>query len=119
MRKNTGAKTVTLWGDGSASREFLYVEDCAEAVVKATESYDEGEPVNIGTGAEITIRDLASLIAKLVDYGGEIVYDLTKPNGQPRRCLDTSRAKEKFGFESRTKLEMGLMKTILWYYRYI
>ena len=117
--RNTDAKEVVLWGDGSASREFLYVEDCAEAVVKATELYDEGEPVNIGTGAEITIRDLSSLIANLVDYSGGIVYDVTKPNGQPRRCLDTSKAKEKFGFEARTKLEVGLTKTILWYYRHI
>lgn len=117
--RHNGAKTVTLWGDGSASREFLYVEDCAEAVVKATESYDEGEPVNIGTGAEITIRDLSRLIANLIDYSGEIVYDSTKPNGQPRRCLDTSKATEKFGFTAGTKLEIGLTKTILWYYRHI
>lgn len=117
--KHEGAPSVILWGDGSASREFLYVEDCAEAVVKATEVYDEGEPVNIGTGSEITIRDLANLIAKLVDFEGEILYDVGKPNGQPRRCLDTSRAKEKFGFRAHTKLETGLVKTILWYYRHI
>jgi len=119
MARWEGQKQVTLWGDGSASREFLYVEDCAEAVVKAVESYDEGEPVNIGTGSEITIKELSSLIARLVDYQGKVVYDVSKPNGQPRRCLDTSKAKEKFGFEAQTKLEIGLIKTILWYYRHL
>jgi GDP-L-fucose synthase len=106
---------VTVWGNGGASREFLYVEDCAEAIVKATELYDEGEPVNIGTGSEITIKALAEMIAELVDYGGKIVYDSSKPNGQPRRCLDVSKAKEKFDFEARTKFKLGLSKTIMWY----
>jgi GDP-L-fucose synthase len=106
---------VTVWGNGGASREFLYVEDCAEAIVKATELYDEGEPVNIGTGSEITIKALAEMIAELVDYGGKIVYDSSKPNGQPRRCLDVSKAKEKFDFEAKTKFKLGLSKTIMWY----
>ena len=120
IRKFVNAKVdslpeVTVWGDGTASREFLYVEDCAEAIVKATELYDEAEPVNIGTGSEIKIKDLAKLIAELVDYGGKIVYDDSKPNGQPRRCLDVSKAKEKFGFEASTKFKLGLSKTIMWY----
>lgn len=120
IRKFVDAKTlslpeVTVWGNGKASREFLYVEDCAEAIVKATELYDEGEPINIGTGSEITIKDLAKLIADLVDYKGKIVYDRGKPNGQPRRCLDVSKAKEKFGFEARTKFKLGLGKTLIWY----
>jgi GDP-L-fucose synthase len=106
---------VVVWGDGMASREFLYVEDCAEAIVKATELYDEGEPVNIGTGSEIKIKELAKLIAELVDYKGKIVYDGSKPNGQPRRCLDVSKAKEKFGFEAKTKFKVGLANTIAWY----
>jgi GDP-L-fucose synthase len=106
---------VTVWGDGKASREFLYVEDCAEAIVKATELYNEGEPINIGTGSEITIANLSSLIAELLDYGGKIKYDNSKPNGQPRRCLNVSKAKEKFGFEAKTKFKLGLSKTIMWY----
>lgn len=120
IRKFVDAKVLSLpevqvWGNGKASREFLYVEDCAEAIVKATELYDEGEPINIGTGSEITIKDLAKLIAELVDYKGKIVYDRDKPNGQPRRCLDVSKAKEKFGFEARTKFKLGLGKTLIWY----
>ena len=119
IRKISEAKQndtpVTIWGDGSASREFLYVEDCAEAIVLATERYDGAEPVNIGVGSEITIKNLVSLIADLLDFHGEIIYDTTKPNGQPRRCLDTTRAWEKFGFKASTTLEDGLKKTIKWY----
>ena len=119
IRKISEAKQndtpVTIWGDGSASREFLYVEDCAEAIVLATERYDGAEPVNIGVGSEITIKNLVSLIADLLDFHGEIIYDTMKPNGQPRRCLDTTRAWGKFGFKASTTLEDGLKKTIKWY----
>lgn len=113
--KLAGAAEVTLWGTGSASREFLYVEDCAKAIVMATQGYDGAEPVNIGTGREITIRDLAEKIRGIVGYAGRIVWDSTKPDGQPRRCLDTSRAKERFGFEATTGFDEGLRKTVEWY----
>jgi GDP-L-fucose synthase len=113
--KNKKDPEVTLWGDGSASREFLYVEDCAEAIVKAAEWYNEAPPVNIGVGSEITIKELANLISSMVGYEGQIVYDTSKPNGQPRRCLDTSRAFQEFGFKAKTSLEEGLKKTIDWY----
>ena len=106
---------VVLWGDGSPSREFLYVEDCAEGLVLAAERYDGAEPVNLGTGVETTIRDLAELVAELTGFDGEIVWDETMPNGQPRRSLDTSRARELFGFEARTLLRAGLERTIAWY----
>ena len=107
--------TVTLWGDGSPTREFLYVADGAEAIVKAAESYDGGDPVNIGTGQEIRIRDLAETIAAKVGFSGRVAWDTTKPNGQPRRCLDVSRAKERFGFEARCSLSEGLESTIAWF----
>ena len=107
--------TVTLWGDGSATREFLYVEDCAEAIVLATERYDGSEPVNIGAGFEISIKDLAQLIAELMNFKGEIRWDTTKPNGQPRRCLDVSRAEREFGFRARMNFRDGLGRTIAWY----
>ena len=106
---------VIVWGTGKASREFLYVEDGAEAIVLATEKYDKPEPVNIGSAFEITIKDLAIIISKMVGYEGEIRFDVTKPDGQPRRKLDVSRAKKEFGFESRTNFEEGLKKTISWY----
>jgi GDP-L-fucose synthase len=109
-----GHESVTLWGDGSASREFLYVEDAARAIVLATESYDSAEPVNIGSGQEITIKSLAERIKKMTDFDGEIVWDTTKPNGQPRRCLDVSRARS-FGFEAKVSLEEGLKRTIDWW----
>jgi len=119
IRKISEAKMlnqpVIIWGDGSASREFLYVEDCAEAIVLATERYDGAEPVNIGVGSEITIKNLVRLIADLIGFTGTIIYDVLKPNGQPRRCLDTTRAFEKFGFKAKTTLEEGLIKTIKWY----
>lgn len=106
---------VVLWGDGSPTREFLYVEDCAEGIALATKKYDGHEPVNLGSGREISIADLAVKISQMVGYGGRITWDRTKPNGQPRRRLDVSRAARLFGFEARTKLDEGLKKTIEWY----
>lgn len=113
--RDAGAATVTLWGTGDASREFLYVEDAAEAIVAATERYDDGDPVNLGAGFEITIRDLAEKIAQLTNYTGELVWDTTQPDGQPRRSLDTSRALERFGFKASTDFDEGLRRTIAWY----
>jgi GDP-L-fucose synthase len=106
---------VIVWGTGKASREFLYVEDAAEAILLATEKYNKTDPVNIGAGKEISIRDLVNLIAKLTDYKGKIIWDTSKPDGQPRRCLDTSKAKKEFGFEAKTDFKEGLKKTIDWY----
>lgn len=106
---------VVLWGDGSPTREFLYVEDAAEGLLLATERYDGPEPFNLGSGQEIRIKDLAQLIARLTDFQGEIVWDTSKPNGQPRRSLDTSRAERLFGFRAHTPLEQGLRQTIAWY----
>ena len=106
---------VVLWGDGSPTREFLYVDDCAEGIVLAAERYDGPDPVNLGTGEEISIRDLAELIGELTGYDGEIVWDTSKPNGQPRRKLDVTRAEQLFGFHARTSLRAGLAKTIEWY----
>lgn len=113
--QRAGADHIEVWGDGSASREFLYVADCAEAIVAAAERYDQPDPVNLGTGREIAIRDLVPLIARLCGFAGEIRWDATKPNGQPRRCLDTSRAERAFGFRARTSFEAGLRRTIDWY----
>jgi GDP-L-fucose synthase len=113
--KESGAETVEIWGTGRASREFLYVEDCARAILLASERYDGAEPVNLGTGREISIRDLVTLIAELVGYEGELVWDPTKPDGQPRRCLDTSRAREEFGFSAEIDFQEGLRETIDWY----
>jgi GDP-L-fucose synthase len=106
---------VVLWGDGSPTREFLYVEDCVEGLVLAAEGYDGAEPVNLGTGTETSIRDLAELIAELTGFEGEIEWDTSMPNGQPRRTLDASRARDLFGFEARTPLREGLGRTIAWY----
>jgi len=113
--KERGAPTVELWGDGSPTREFLYVEDCAEALWLAAQRYDGADPVNLGTGQEISIRELAELVAGLTGYGGEIVWDTSKPNGQPRRCLDVSRAERLFGFSARTPFAEGLERTVSWY----
>jgi GDP-L-fucose synthase len=113
--KLEGISEVVIWGTGKASREFLYVEDAAEAILLATERYNKPEPVNIGAGKEITIRDLVNLIAELTGYEGKIVWDTSKPDGQPRRCLDTSRAKREFGFEAKTNFREGLLRTIEWY----
>jgi len=106
---------VVVWGTGKVSREFLYVEDAAEGIILATEKYDKPDPVNLGTGREITIKKLVDLIAKLAGYKGTIAWDTSKPDGQPRRCLETRKAKEEFGFEAKTPLEEGLKKTIKWY----
>lgn len=110
-----GSKEIVVWGDGSATREFLYVEDCAEAIVLATQRYDKSEPVNIGSAFEISIKDLVETIARLTGFEGKIVWDTTKPNGQPKRKLDVTRAKEWFGFEARTSFDVGLKKMIEWY----
>ena len=106
---------IIVWGDGSASREFLYVDDAAEGILLATENYNSSEPVNIGSSFEITIKDLVDIIAKQTGFDGDIRWDTTKPNGQPRRKLDVSRAKKEFGFVSQTGFEEGLKKTISWY----
>lgn len=106
---------VIAWGTGRASREFLYVEDAAEAIILATEKYDKPEPVNIGAGFEISIKDLVELIAKLTSFRGAIVWDTSKPDGQPRRRLDITRAEKEFGFKAKITLEEGLKKTIEWY----
>lgn len=107
--------TVELWGDGSPSREFLYVDDCARAILLATERYDRSEPVNIGAGFEIKIKDLAELVAGAVGYQGEIRWDTTKPGGQPRRMLDTTRARDEFGFEAAVEFADGIANTVEWF----
>lgn len=106
---------IELWGDGTPTREFLYVDDCARAIVLALERYDGGEPVNLGTGQEIAIRDLAARIAGATGFHGEIRWDPSKPNGQPRRRLDVSRARERFGFEAEVSFDEGLRRTVSWY----
>lgn len=110
-----GRDEIVLWGSGMPTREFLYVDDAAEGVVLAAERYNGSEPVNLGSGREIHIRDLARMIADLAGFGGRFVWDTSKPDGQPRRCLDTSRAKLFFGFEARTPFEAGLRRTMDWY----
>jgi GDP-L-fucose synthase len=113
--KESGKPEIVCWGDGTPTREFLYVEDCAEAIVLATERYDRSDPVNLGTGQEISIKELVDLIAELTGYRGRIVWDTSKPNGQPRRCLDTGRARQLFGFNARIDFREGLRRTIDWY----
>lgn len=113
--KESGRTFITVWGSSAATREFLFVEDAAEAIVRATALYDGEEPVNIGSGEEITIRDLARLIADLTGFTGEIRWDRSKPDGQPRRCLDVTKARELFQFTAKTSLIDGLKKTIAWY----
>jgi GDP-L-fucose synthase len=113
--KERGARTIVLWGDGSPTREFLYVDDAAEGLLLATERYDGGEPVNIGSGEEITIAELARAIAGHVGFDGDIVWDTSKPNGQPRRCLDLERAQRLFGFRSTYSLADGLARTVAWF----
>ncbi len=110
-----GEDHIVVWGDGSPTREFIYVTDAARGIALATERYNESQPVNIGSGFEISIKDLAEKIARLTGFSGDLVWDTTKPNGQPRRALDTSRAKEKFGFEAQTDFDEGLRRTIDWY----
>jgi len=116
--KTRGERTVTCWGTGSASREFLYVEDAAEAILLAAEHYNCPEPVNLGAGHEITIRQLAELLRELTGFEGELEWDATQPDGQPRRSLDVSRAKREFGFIAKTSLADGLRRTIEWYQTY-
>jgi len=106
---------VDVWGTGKATREFLYVEDAAEGIVLAAQNYDKGEPVNLGSGLEISIKDLVETICRLMDYKGDILWDATKPDGQPRRMLNTSRAEKEFGFKAKTSFEKGLKNTIDWY----
>jgi GDP-L-fucose synthase len=113
--REAGADHIDVWGTGSASREFLYVDDAAEGIVLGADRYDGADPVNLGVGQEITIRELVELIARLTRFEGEIRWDATKPDGQPRRALDTSRARERFGFVARTSFEDGLRATIDWY----
>jgi GDP-L-fucose synthase len=113
--KEAGQASIALWGDGSPSREFLYVEDAAEGILLAAEQYEASLPVNLGTGEEISIRNLAVMIAAEVGFTGQIQWDTTKPNGQPRRCLDVGRAKQLFGFQARHGLREGLKKTIQWF----
>ncbi|XGV98425.1 MAG: GDP-L-fucose synthase family protein [Leptolyngbya sp. BL-A-14] len=110
-----GEQQLSVWGDGSPTREFLYSTDAARGIVMATQHYSAAAPVNLGTGLEITIKDLISLICRLMDYDGELVWETDKPNGQPRRCLDTTRAKQAFGFTAQVSFEEGLKKTIDWY----
>ena len=110
-----GASEIVCWGDGSPTREFLYVEDCAEAILAAAQRYDKPEPINIGSGQEISIRCLSERIAELTGFKGRIKWDVTQPNGQPKRCLDVSRAQQEFGFQARTCFDEGLQRTIHWY----
>ncbi len=113
--KREGKDSIEVWGTGKPTREFLYVEDAAEAIVTATERYDKGEPVNLGSGEEISIKDLVGLICRLCEFKGEIRWDKSKPDGQPRRRLDVSRARQEFGFEAKVDLETGLQRAVEWY----
>jgi GDP-L-fucose synthase len=113
--REQGRTFIEAWGTGNASREFLYVADCTEGIVRAAVSYDESEPVNLGTGSEIKISELVRLIAQLTRFEGEVRWQHDKPDGQPRRCLDVSRAFDKFGFTARVQLEEGLRRTVEWY----
>jgi len=110
-----GEASITVWGSGKATREFIYARDAAEGIVLATERYEGDGPVNLGSGTEISIRELVELIARLTGFKGEIRWDATKPDGQPRRMLDTSRAERLFGFRAKTSFEEGLRETIDWY----
>src|ERR1700682_123444 len=113
--RESGQSRILAWGTGTASREFLYVRDAAEAIVLAAESYNKAEPVNLGSGEEIRIRELAELISELCGFQGTVVWDSTQPDGQPRRCLDTERARQDFGFRASTALRTGVRETIEWY----
>lgn len=113
--RNAGAPSITAWGDGSPTREFLYVEDAADGITLAAERYDDEAPVNLGSGMEISIRDLVGTICRLTGFSGDVIWDTSQPNGQPRRCLDTTRAEALFGFRARTPFEEGLRRTIEWY----
>ena len=113
--KKNNSNEVTVWGDGSPTRDFMYVTDAANGIVLSAEKYDEELPLNLGSSEEISIKDLTNLICKIIDYDGKIIWDKTKPNGQPRRCVSYERAKEKLGFEPKTHLEAGIKKTIEWF----
>lgn len=113
--KDSGAKSLTLWGDGSPTREFLYVGDAADGIVTAAEKYNGGEPVNLGSGHEISIGDLAAMVARLAGFKGQLIWDTEKPNGQPRRALDVTRAREYFGWQAKMPFEEGLRRTIAWF----
>jgi GDP-L-fucose synthase len=115
--RESGSDHIVVWGDGSPTREFIYVKDAARGIALATECYNESLPVNLGSGFEISIKDLAEKIARMTGFEGDLVWDTSKPNGQPRRALDTSRAREKFGFEAQTDFDEGLQQTIDWYLR--
>jgi GDP-L-fucose synthase len=115
--QRAGASHITCWGTGAASREFLYVDDAADGLVRAAEVMDDPEPINLGTGMEITIRDLVTMIAKLCGFQGEIRWDATRPDGQPRRCLDTARAERLLGWRAKVRFEEGLRRTIEWFKR--
>jgi GDP-L-fucose synthase len=113
--RDSGASEIVAWGDGSPTREFLYVEDAADGILLAAERYNSSDPVNLGSSYEISIRELTETVAQLTGFTGQIVWDTSKPNGQPRRKLDTARARERFGFVSQTSFEEGLRATIAWY----
>jgi GDP-L-fucose synthase len=113
--KKRGEREIVLWGDGTPTREFLYVEDAADGIVMAAERYESPEPVNLGRGEEVSISRLAEIIAEHTGFAGDIVWDTSKPNGQPRRMLDVSRARREFGFRAPTTLEQGLDRTITWF----
>jgi GDP-L-fucose synthase len=117
--KKSNSNTISLWGDGSPTRDFLYVDDAARGIVLAAEKYDDDQPINIGTGKEISIKDLIAMIAKLMHYKGAILWDTTKPNGQPRRCVSNKRAEEKLGFKPSIGLEEGIKKTINWFLTHV
>jgi GDP-L-fucose synthase len=113
--KTSGKEEIVCWGDGSPTREFLYVDDAAEGILLASENYNKSDPVNLGSGVEISIRDLVTFIARLTEFKGKITWDTTKPNGQPRRALDTTKASDKFGFTAKMPLKEGLKETVAWY----
>ena len=113
--KRNGSDHIDMWGDGSATRDFLYVKDCAVAIVDAMEQYNGADPINLGSGTEVTMRDLVNTIKDATGFEGSIVYDTSRPNGQPRRCLDVSKAVSAFGFRARTSLEEGIKSTVAWY----
>jgi len=112
--KKNNSPSIEVWGDGSASREFLFVKDAAKGIVLATKYYEKQEPVNLGSGMEITIKELITLLCELMEYKGKIIWDTTKPNGQPRRCLDVTKAEKEFGFKAKTEFKEGLKETINW-----
>jgi GDP-L-fucose synthase len=112
---NEGKKELVVWGTGKATREFFYVDDCAEGILLAAEYYNKSEPVNLGTGKEISIKNLVELLVKLTGFSGKVIWDRTKPDGQPKRCVDTEKAEKEFNFRAKIDLEEGLRRTIKWY----